>query len=368
MDRCTCSEAGSAKRTSSVTPAQPESSPLVTIDLEPYVGETPPRAYESWLTPNPLFYVRNHFSQPQVHLDSWSLSVEGYISNPLRLTAGQIEGMPKHTVPVTLECAGNNRTDLEPTVPGNQFMCGAISTAVWGGVSLKSVLEMAGVRPDAVEVVFEGADAGKPAPGYGQTPYLRSLPIEVAMHPDTVLAYEMNGEALTVEHGQPLRLVVPGWYGMASVKWLQTIRVIDHSFEGFFQTDRYVINDREGRAEPVTRMLVKSHINRPQHRDTIPIGEFPVMGAAWSGNGRISSVEVSDDGGATWNAARLDGPDQRYAWRQWCFSWEPPAPGHYTLMARAQDELGNWQPMEPEWNALGYAINGVMAVCVSVTA
>ncbi len=368
MDRCTCSEAGSAAPTSSVTTAQPDSSPLLTIDLEPYIGETPPRVFESWLTPNPLFYVRNHFSQPQVDVGSWSLSVDGCVSGPVRLTASQIEGMPKHTVPVTLECAGNNRTDLEPAVPGNQFNCGAISTAVWGGVSLKSVLEMAGVQPEAVEIVFEGADSGVPAPGYEHMPYLRSLPVEVAMHPDTILAYAMNGEALTVEHGQPLRLIVPGWYGMASVKWLHSIRAIDHSFEGFFQTDRYIINDSKGKPDPVTRMLVKSHINRPEHGETIPMREFSVIGAAWSGNGRISNVEVSDDGGATWGAARLDGPDQRYAWRQWCFSWKPQAPGHHTVMARAQDELGNWQPMEPDWNALGYAINGVMAVCVSVSA
>ena len=153
------------------------------------------------------------------------------MSIPLKLTSGQIEGMPKHTVPVTLECAGNNRTDLEPAVPGNKFQCGAISTAIWGGVSLRNVLEQAGVGPEATEVLFEGGDVGEPEPDYGQTAYLRSLPLEVAMHPDTLLAYEMNGEALAPDHGHPLRLIVPGWYAMASVKWLRAIRVIDYSFE-----------------------------------------------------------------------------------------------------------------------------------------
>ena len=367
MDRCTCSKAGSAERTSGATLTQPNDSTLVTIDLHPCVGETPPRAFRSWLTPVPLFYVRNHFSEPEIDLTSWSLSVEGSVSIPLKLTSGQIEGMPKHTVPVTLECAGNNRTDLEPAVPGNKFQCGAISTAIWGGVSLRNVLEQAGVGPEATEVLFEGGDVGEPEPDYGQTAYLRSLPLEVAMHPDTLLAYEMNGEALAPDHGHPLRLIVPGWYAMASVKWLRAIRVIDYSFEGFFQTDRYVINDAQGKPDPVARMLVKSHINEPEHGQALSLGEHLVTGVAWSGNGRISNVEVTDDGGVTWRPARLDGPDHRYAWRQWCFSWTPSKPGHYTLMARAQDELGTWQPLEPEWNALGYAINGVMAVCVSVT-
>ena len=366
MDRCTCSEAEAAGAPDEPRCTQPEPPTLITIDSEPFVGETPPEAFQSWLTPNPLFYVRNHFSPPSVDPAAWSLSIEGQVERPLRLTAGDLDSLPKHTVPVTLECAGNNRTDLEPPVPGNRFRCGAIGTAIWAGPPLRSVLERAGLRPGVVEVLFEAADSGEPEPGEGVMPFLRSLPLEAAMHPDTILAYEMNGEPLSYEHGHPVRLIVPGWYAMASVKWLRRIEALDHSFRGFFQTERYVLENGTGHSEPLSHMLVKSHINRPEHGEVLSAEEYLVTGVAWSGRGNISCVEVSDDGGQTWKAARLEGPEHRYAWRQWSLPWEPPAPGHYTLMARAQDDMGNWQPMQAKWNSLGYAINGVMAVCVNV--
>ena len=290
----------------------------------------------------------------------------GLFTHPLRLTLQDIERMATHTVPVTLECAGNNRTDLEPPVPGNRFRCGAIGTAIWAGPPLRAVLERARLRPGVVEVLFEGADSGEPAPGEGVMPYLRSLPLEVAMHPDTILAYEMNGEPLSYEHGGPVRLVVPGWYGMASVKWLHRIEALDHSFHGFFQTEKYVLVNSAGHAESLSHMRVKSHINRPEHGEVLSDEEHLVTGVAWSGRGNISCVEISDDDGQTWKPARLGGPEHRYAWRQWSLAWDPPGPGHYTLMARAQDDTDSWQPMRPEWNSLGYAVNGVMKVCVDV--
>ena len=366
MRSCTCSEAGSTGSESDPECTRPDQPGLVTIDADPYIGETPPKAFESWLTPNPLFYVRNHFSAPTIDLSSWSLHVEGQVLQPQRLTLADIERLPKHTVPVTLECAGNNRTDLEPAVPGNRFQCGAIGTAVWAGAPLAAVLEQAGIRPNAVEVVCEGADSGQPAPGETTIPYLRSLPIDVALHPDTILAYEMNGESLPPEHGQPLRLVVPGWYGMASVKWLTGVRVLDHEFRGFFQSDRYVMDDGTGVPTPLSRIRVKCHINRPEHGEVLPVETHMVTGVAWSGYDRVSLVELSDDGGETWTPAEFDGPDHLYAWKQWHWRWTPPASGHYALLARARDDAGNCQPMQPQWNSLGYAVNGVMRVCVDV--
>ena len=278
MKGCTCSEAEPTPSSDQPRCTRPENSSLVTIDSQPFVAETPPVALQSWLTPNPLFFVRSHFSAPPVELSGWSISIEGQVSHPLRLTYSEIQQAQKHTVPITLECAGNDRSDLHPPAPGNQFGRGAVGTAVWAGVPLKAVLELAGIRPGAIEVLFEGADSGEPEPGKSVTPYLRSLPIDVAMDPDTLLAYEMNGEILPREHGYPLRLVVPGWYGVASVKWLRRICVLDYRFEGFFQTERYVLLGGDKEAAPVRSISVKSLISWPHDRAALPLKVHWVSG------------------------------------------------------------------------------------------
>ncbi len=366
MTQCTCSKAGStARKQDDPRCIQPQSTALITIDSVPYVGETPPVALQSWLTPNPLFYVRNHFDIPSVDTATWRLTVNGQVERPLELECEDVRRFPKQTISVTLECAGNNRSDLNPLVPGNPFQTGAVSTAVWGGVPLSELLKRAGIERGAKEVLFEGCDTGVTAPGKTSEPYLRSLPLDVAMHPDTLLAYEMNGEQLSQAHGYPLRLIVPGWYGMASVKWLRRISILDYSFEGFFQTDRYIVENENGKPEPLKNIAVKSRISWPQPGATLDMQPHVVTGYAWSGCGLISRVEVSSDGGETWELAELVGPRERYAWQQWNFAWEPPAPGHYTLKARAQDERGNVQPMQPKWNRLGYMVNGVQSVCVN---
>ena len=196
--------------------------------------------------------------------------------------------------------------------------------------------------------------------------YLRSLPTEVATHPQTLLAIEMNGEALSVEHGYPVRLIVPGWYGMASVKWLRRICVLEESYSGFFQTDRYIIENEDGTVDPVAQIKVKSLISWPNQGESLESTSYNVTGLAWSGFAHIASVEVSDDGGETWGDAELVGPRHRFAWQQWNFSWTPSRKGHNTLICRAVDEDGNVQPMETAWNRLGYIINGVKPVCVNV--
>ena len=366
MLRCACSRAEHPRMEGDPRGARPHSSDLITIDSYPFVGETPPMALRSWLTPNKHFYVRNHFAVPPVDPATWSLSVEGEVVEPLRLTLSEILALPKRAIPATLECAGNNRTDLDPLPAGNRFQSGAISTAIWAGVPLRLVLERASVKTTAKEVLFEGADWGEPEPDVPTTSYRRSLPVEAALDPDVLLAYKMNGEPLSEEHGCPLRVVVPGWYGMASVKWLRRIRVLDHEFHGFFQTDRYVIKTDGCEAKPLSRMWVKSIITWPEGGEALSVHEHTVTGFGWSGSGRIVGVEFSADSGKAWRPAQLDDPDNPYAWRPWSFRWTPPAAGHYTLVSRARDEAGNAQPMKSVWNELGYAINGVRPVCVTV--
>ena len=366
MNTCKCSKAEFDRDRSETLSAQPEGKGLVTIEEEPIIGETPQAILKSWLTPNPLFYIRNHYTIPECDSD-WELSLGGHVDSALSFTLHDFHSFPIQTLPITLECAGNNRSDLEPQVPGNPFQNGAVSTAIWAGVPLRHLLERAGISEGAVEVLFEGYDAGQPDPSVDVQPYLRSLPIDVAMHPDTLLAYEMNGEPLSREHGYPVRLVVPGWYGMASVKWLKRITVLQEAFEGFFQTDRYIIESDDGEQVPISKMHVKSLISWPESDTALTMQPHMINGMAWSGFAHIAKVEVSDDGGETWNEADLVGPRYRYSWQQWNIAWSPKSAGQYTLVARATDENGNVQPLETRWNSLGYIINGVRPVCVEVS-
>ena len=367
MCNCTCIGAGLG-----VTPPSTQVRPgntmnLVTIEHEPHIGETPQRALDAWLTPNPLFYVRNHFPIPDIRCSTWRLSIDGLVSRERRFTLQQLKQLPRVTLPVTMECAGNNRSDLNPPTPGNQFQSGAVSTAYWAGVRLSDVLKSAGIRPGAREVLFEGHDVGRPEPDASEMPYTRSLPIDVALHPDTLLAYEMNGQDLPKEHGHPIRLIVPGWYGMASVKWLRRLTVLDSGYSGYFQGHKYIIEDEIGQSVPLTMMGVKSLIGRPTEGETVSMGQVCVTGMAWSGQERIAQVDFSSDDGATWEPADIVGPSEQYAWQKWHYSWNPAAPGSYSLMSRAIDVLGNVQPMKSRWNRLGYMVNGVKPVSVTVS-
>ncbi len=367
MSCCTCSRAGLSAAPPSAQVRPEESKNLVTIEHEPLIGETPQRALDSWLTPTPLFYVRNHFSVPEIRCDDWRLQIDGLVFNSAEMSLADIKQLPRVAMPVTMECAGNNRGDLDPPTPGNQFQNGAVSNAYWAGARLMDVLTRAEMKPGAREVLFEGGDMGSPEPGKPETPYLRSLPIDVAMHPDTLLVYEMNGKGLPDEHGHPLRLIVPGWYGMASVKWLKRLTVLDCEFEGYFQTYKYVMDDGSGRAAPLTSIGIKSLIGSPRDGADLELGDVCVNGLAWSGQERIARVDVSADGGKTWREAEIVGPSERYAWQQWHHTWTPDRPGEYTLMSRAVDARGSVQPMKSRWNRLGYMVNGVKPVKVSVS-
>ena len=339
---------------------------------------SPPKALQTEITPNELFYVRNHWKgAPEIDTASYRLAVDGEVDNPICLTYDEIRAMPVRRFQVTFECCGNGpvpeywarqtRSVME-SVSGH----GIMGNAEWAGVPLARVLDMASVKPSAVSVVFEGADHG-PDEVAGDPPdviYERSLPVDKATHPDTLLAYEMNGEDLPPLHGYPLRLVAPGWYGMCSVKWLVGIRILDHEFEGFYQKERYrVLNgpDADTTYTYLTRMKVKSIITAPSIGETVAEGRYVVSGAAWSGEEEVARVEVSTDGGATWRESRLL-PRSGYSWYRWEYPWEIPGPGSYVLMSRATNACGETQPMEfpNRWDGLGYGNNMVFPHVVEV--
>ena len=335
--------------------------------------ETPLAGLDRFITPNDLFYVRNHFPMPVFNVNTWRLRVEGAVEREIDLSLEELRRLPTRTARVTLECAGNSRSHIVPAVRGLQWVNGAVSTAEWGGVSLGDVLDRAGVRPGAVDVVLEGADQGEVAEprSPGAIRYARSLPLAKARQRDVLLAHRMNGAELPANHGAPLRVVVPGWYGMASVKWLTRIIVTDRPYTGFFQSLDYSVYERRGNlinVVPITEMQVKAQIVRPGPQERIAVNAmYRVTGAAWTGETEITRVEVSSDAGRTWVAARLLDTPVAHCWRLWEFPWRTPAQaGRVTLMARATDARGRVQPAVRDADRRTYLINHVQAVEVVV--
>jgi len=332
----------------------------------PENSETPLEQVPSWVTPNRLFFVRNHFEPPVVNdARAWELTLEGLVTRPMRWTLAQLEAMPQHGVFATVECAGNGRSFLKEKAEGVQWGAGAIGHAEWTGVRLRDLLEPAGIKASATEIIFEGADRGEEG---GKTMnFSRSLPLAKALHPDTLIALRMNGEALEPNHGAPLRLFVPGWYGVASVKWLRTMRVTDQPYQGYFQTTKYSII-RGGRRQPLGPGSVKSEVLSPAAGAQVGAGTVRIAGVAWAGEAGVSRVDVSTDGGRTWHAAHLTGIDQPYSWRQWEALWTVTAPGDYEIVTRAHSSRGETQPIEYDRDNLGYLINVVRPVRVRVKA
>lgn len=330
--------------------------------------EAPLRALAGPVTPTEHFYQRTNFLVPRIDAAAWMLRIDGDVRFPLTLTLDDIKALPSRTVTVTMECAGNGRALLTPLPPGHPWALGAVSTAEFRGVPLRDVLQRAGIGERAAEVLFAGADAGEVSPGR-TVRFERSLPLDRALHPDVLLAWEMNGEPLRPRHGYPLRLVVPGWYGVASVKWLSEIRVIDSPFVGHFQTERYVYVGEPGIEDgtPVTSMRVRALILQPEEGEQLAAGvATEIRGNAWSGEAPVTRVEVSADGGATWRDADLGTAPSGYAAVPWSIEWTPSAAGRHTLVARAHDEAGNVQPLEQVWNELGYGNNAVHRLEVDV--
>jgi DMSO/TMAO reductase YedYZ molybdopterin-dependent catalytic subunit len=322
------------------------------------------------ITPAGLHYLLIHYDIPAVDAAVFRLEVAGAVERSLSLSLEELRERPRVAMPVTFECAGNGRAFLQPRPLSQPWLTEAVGTAEWGGTPLAPLLEDAGVRPGAIEALFSGLDQG--VEGGTRQAYERSLPL--ADTRDALLAYEMNGEPLLPQHGFPLRLVVPGWYGMTNVKWLARITLLERPFEGYQNTVAYRMYDRNGEpGDLLTRMLPRSlmvppgvpdFMSRERHLEP---GPTTLSGRAWSGFGEIERVEVSTDGGATFAPAELDEPLGEAAWRGWRHTWEA-RPGEHVLCSRATDAAGNTQPLSAPWNLKGYANNALERIPVVVAA
>ena len=345
---------------------------MLVRSVRPEDLEMPLSAFSDYLTPVEHFFVRTHVYVPTVDLSQWRLQVGGSVAMPLSLTMDELKKLPAAELVSVLECAGNGRSFFQPPVPGMQWGQGAVGNARWRGVRLADVLKHAGLKPSAREILFDGADVP-----LGTMPdFQRSLPIEKALDPNTLLAYEMNSETLPVKHGFPLRVIAPGWAGDSWIKWLTSIRVLDQEHDGFWMKSAYRHPGRPvapgaaipaDRMQPVTSLRVKSVIASPLDGVQFDPGRpATIRGVAW-GSEPVTSVEVSVDGGRSWKPASLNSSQRtRFGWRQWEFAWTPPRAAYYSILARARDASGNTQPLDQEWNQSGYLWNVVPRVHVSV--
>jgi DMSO/TMAO reductase YedYZ molybdopterin-dependent catalytic subunit len=345
---------------------------LIVREEEPLNLEMPFSSLSGFITPNESFYVRCHFPIPEISAQDWRLKLEGEVEAAFALSYEELLGMESRTVTATLECAGNNRIFLEPKVKGVQWGLGAVGNASWTGVPLAALLERAKIRSGAVEVILEGADEGEvdkaPKPS-GKISFCRSLPLGKACA-DVLLAYEMNGEKLSATHGFPLRAIVPGWYAMASVKWLRRIIVTNKPFNGFYQSLDYTYWDRSGplpTLAPLAEQQTKAEIARPENGETISADStYRVHGAAWSGAAEITRVELTFDSGRTWRDAKLLGEPVKNVWRLWESEWRTPKAGRHTIVARASDSRGTIQPVERSGDRGTYMINHLLPVTVEI--
>ncbi|TDW95279.1 MULTISPECIES: sulfite oxidase [Kribbella] len=325
------------------------------------------------VTPPGLHYVLVHYDIPATNAGDWLLSVDGCVEQPLAFGLTELRAMGRRTVRVTLECAGNGRATLQPRPISQPWLSEAVGTAEWTGVLLSDLLRLAGLRSDAVDVVFTGADHGVER-GVEQD-YQRGLSVEEAIDSGALVAWEMNGAPLPPQHGYPLRLVVPGWYGMASVKWLRSIEVIDHTFDGFQNAVAYRIRtDADDQGVAVTRIEPRALLIPPGFPDFmsrhrfVAAGPVPLFGRAWSGWAPIERVEVSTDAGVNWHEATLGAPgnEDELAWRGFAYDWEA-TPGEHVLTVRAYDASGREQPIEAPWNRGGFSNNTAQRITVLVT-
>jgi DMSO/TMAO reductase YedYZ molybdopterin-dependent catalytic subunit len=331
----------------------------------------PLEALQYPITPIGMHYLLTHFDIPRVDPSKWQLVIGGHVRNPLTLALDDIKRRPAVTRAVTLECAGNGRAKLSPRPVSQPWLFEAVGNAEWTGTSLRSLLDAAGPRDGAVEVVFTGIDRG--VQGGVEQQYERSLTMAEANREEVFLAYAINGQPLPPQHGFPLRLVVPGWYGMTHVKWLRSITVVTQPFRGYQQEPAYhVTSTWDELGEPVTRILPRSLMVPPGIPHYLPrtrqlgLGTRILEGRAWSGRGRIVRVEVSTDGGGSWADAELGGDGGDFGWQSWRFSWAADRAGEYELCCRATDASRNVQPLTAPWNAHGVCNNQVQRVKVVV--
>lgn len=334
--------------------------------------ETPVEYFNTWLTPVPRFFVRNHMHEPsELSANGWRLTVGGEVEKPFTLTLSDLSKLETHSVVNTLECAGNGRSLHRPQVPGIQWGKGAVSTARFSGPRLRDVLERAAVEPAGKHVMFRGLDE---VPGK-VPPFIRSIPIEKALDSDTLVATHMNGAPLTKHHGFPARVLVPGWIGAASCKWLTEIKILESEFVGNFMNPGYRFPNQPVKpgepvksedTYPLTALSVKAVISGPLDGARLKPGKVAVHGVAWAGEADVAKVEVSTDGGASWNPAVLGHDQAHYAWRLWNYDWKATG-GDYTVLSRATDSQGRIQPSTPIWNPGGYLYNASDQVRIHVT-
>jgi sulfite oxidase len=333
--------------------------------------ETPVEYFDTWITPAPRFFVRNHMHEPsELTATDWRLTVAGEVEKPVTFTLAELSRIAPHSVVNTLECAGNGRGLYRPQVPGAQWGKGAVGTARFSGPRLRDLLQRAGIKLSGKHVMFRGLDE---VPGK-VPPFIRSIPVAKALDSGTLIATHMNGSPLTKHHGFPARALVPGWIGAASCKWLTEIKVLESEFVGNFMSPGYRFPNRPGKpgeavapedTHPVTALNVKSVIASPLDQADLKPGRVFIHGAAWAGEADIVKVEISIDGGSSWNPATLARDRAHYAWRLWSYIWNAPR-GDHRILARATDSLGRTQPSTPVWNPGGYLYNAVDEVNIHV--
>ncbi|CRK81051.1 sulfite oxidase [Neobacillus massiliamazoniensis] len=342
---------------------------LITKSLTPENQETPINFIKGDIVNYKLFYRRNHFSYPNFLTSFYFLPIEGLVRFPKVFSLQEIRVLPSKTVKVILECAGNKRELFNPKVFGEQWGKGAISQGKWKGTPLSALLQYTGLLETAKEIVFEGYDFGERTDTNQQYHFSRSLPLEIALHPDTIIAYEYNDQPIPFKHGYPLRLIVPGWYAMASVKWIKKITVIDHEFTGPFQAIDYVYypnRDSDIGKIPVTTINLNSTIQKPLNLQVLNTGNHTIEGIAWTGRGKVLKVEISLDGGRTWEAAKIFLSTENYSWVRWIYEWQVTEKGEYMIISKAIDSEGRMQPNEPIWNRKGYGYNAIDKIEVKV--
>ena len=364
-------------RAEEVAVSKNETDGLIVRVVRPLDAETPVQEFASYLTPNSRFFVRSHFGPPPTETVSeanWKLRVSGLVERSHEFILEDLRQMEAVTVTAVVQCSGNGRAFHRPKVPGVQWDRGAVGNAQWTGVRLRDVLAKAGVKAEARHVQFRGADR----PVAASVPlFVRSIPLEKAIHPDTILAYGMNGRPLPLLHGAPLRVITPGWMAASCIKWLTDITVSQDEAQGFYMQTAYRHPTRPvtpgeviaaADLKPIDAMIVKSLIARPQDGASIVHGPVMIQGVAWTGEGKIEKVEVSVDEGQTWEPARLIGENHPYGWRQWHYIWQATGSGPRTILCRATDDHGQTQPKTSPWNPSGFLWNGWDRITVTVAA
>jgi sulfite oxidase len=364
--------AAAAARAADDPIAIPGKRPMILHNDRPEDLETPLRYFDQYLTPVDAFFVRQHLPRPApIDRAAYRLTLNGMVSKPVEVTLAELERLPQQTLPAVIECTGNGRGFYSPKVPGIQWGRGAIGNAEWSGPRISDVLKLAGVSASASWLEIDGADRGVAA-----TPdFVRAMPMHKALHPATLLALKMNGQPLPDIHGAPARLIVPGWDGTSSVKWVVRITAAAQQTAGFFMNPgyrypKYALEPgsapKPAELEVIEGMPVKSTITAPEDRAKLPLGPVTIRGFAWAGENAIDRVEVSTDGGSRWTAAVLSGAKLPFAWRLWRHDWKPSEQGYYSILSRATDTAGRVQPIVSAWNPSGYLWNAIDRVGVLV--